>query len=138
MHAYFVNLSAVLLGSAIGGVARFWASALVGRWLGPRFPWGTLVVNISGSMLVGVLVSGMRTLETVVSLSSAEELLIVGVCGSYTTVSSFALQTFDLTRESRWRAACINVVTSFALCLLGIWLGWWLGSTLAFWMMGSA
>lgn len=132
---YWGMLVAVLVGSALGGVARFWLSAALGRWLGARFPWGTLVVNVSGALLAGGLAAVMATMLSPGSAVLLQTLLVAGVCGSFTTVSSFALQTHDLVQEARWLAAGANVLASFALGLMAAWLGWMFGEAVAMWSM---
>ncbi len=130
MDGSLLNLFAVFVGSALGGTARHWLSDAIGRVLGPHFPWGTLVVNGTGSTLAGTLAA----LLAGSGLAHAPEtrlLFIVGFCGSYTTVSSFALQSLDLAREARWLPCCLNVLGSLLLCLAGAWLGLQLGSLFA-------
>ncbi|WP_305041989.1 CrcB family protein, partial [Geoalkalibacter sp.] len=101
MSTYLMNLAAAVIGSALGGTARYWVSGVTHRWLGERFPWGTLAVNVSGSVLVGILAALAGGSSLFSSSVTAQKLLIVGVCGSYTTVSSFALQTLALARDGQ-------------------------------------
>ena len=122
MSAYLVNLAAVLVGSAIGGAARYWIGGLVSRTTDQTFPWGTLVVNVTGAVLVGML-AAVPLQTPVLAWSEAQALLIIGLCGSYTTVSSFALQTLALLRDGQWWAAAGNVAGSLILCLAGVWIG---------------
>ncbi|MFP4147351.1 MAG: fluoride efflux transporter FluC [Halorhodospira sp.] len=111
---------AVAVGSALGGVARFWVAALVNRRLGEAFPWGTLVVNASGALLAGLLAAALAATG---GLPTLEGLLLIGFCGSYTTVSSFALQTFTLAQAGGWPRAIGNILATLALTLFGAWLG---------------
>ena len=120
---YLINLLAVVIGSAAGGTARYWVSDITHRWLGERFPWGTLAVNVSGAVLVGILAALATGAAPLASAAEAQKLLIIGVCGSYTTVSSFALQTLALARDGQWQFALVNVFASLGLCMLGVWLG---------------
>ncbi len=122
---------AVAIGSGLGGVARFWASAAVTRCLGAGFPWGTLAVNATGALLAGAVVAGLPAISPPGQASAVHFFLLVGLCGSYTTVSSFALQTFTLVYERRWPAAIGNVLASLALSLAAAWLGLCLGEGLA-------
>lgn len=120
----------VALGGALGSVARFALSGLVADKFGPAFPWGTLAVNASGSLLIGVLAGlalpegrldpGSRTFVT--------QFLMIGVCGGYTTFSSFSLQTLHLLRDREWLYAGGNVLLSVLLCMIAVWLGWQLGA----------
>ena len=117
----------VALGSALGGMARFFVSGFVARRIGETFPWGTLVVNLSGAFAVGLIVSsGDMSYPAMPSLGWA--FLISGFLGSYTTVSSFSLQTLALAREGDWRRAGTNVVLSLALCLAVAAIGLVLGA----------
>lgn len=119
--------AAVALGSGLGGAGRFWVSAAVSRWLGAGFPWGTLAVNATGALLAGALAAGLPASRAGGEPSAAYLLLLVGACGGYTTVSSFALQTFTLAYERRWPSAVGNVLASLALTLAAAWLGLRLG-----------
>lgn len=112
----------VALGSALGGVARFWCSRLVARRVGERFPWGTLAVNASGAFVVG-LIAGVTARGGVFATPAAWQLAVIGFLGSYTTVSSFSLETLALARGGKlWRAGG-NVLLSLALCLGAVSLG---------------
>ena len=109
------NYALVALGSALGGVLRFWLGAVVGKKLGaPHL--GTIFVNVSGSFLIGVL-------SALSPQPFARQLFMVGLLGGYTTFSSFSLQTLELAHEDRWGAAGTNVVGSVTLSLAAVWLG---------------
>jgi len=122
----------VALGGALGSVARYGIGGLVAERFGQTFPWGTLFVNVTGSFVIGVL--GALTLpEGRLAPSSrvlATQLLITGLCGGYTTFSSFSLQTLNLLRDGEWLYAGGNVLLSVVLCLVAVWLGFLLGSAL--------
>lgn len=111
------QLLIVALGGAIGGAARYWASGVVARRIGEVFPWGTLAVNASGALLLGLLAAHPRVAAAQIPGSTAWLFLAVGVLGSYTTVSSFSLQTLALLRTGETARALSNVGLSFALCL---------------------
>jgi fluoride exporter len=114
------GLVAVALGSAAGGAARYLVSGLVGRAVGESFPWGTMAVNVSGSFAGGTLVAaGAAGLLA----DPAQLLAVTGFSGSYTTVSSFSLQTLTLVREGQRGQAAGNVALSLALCLAAAALG---------------
>jgi fluoride exporter len=114
----------ILLGSAFGGMARYWLSGTVARAFGETFPWGTLVVNVSGAFAVGVIF-GMQAPLSIMELHPAVHyLLILGFLGSYTTVSSFSLQTLTLARNRQWSHALVNIVLTTILCLLAVWSGY--------------
>jgi CrcB protein len=115
------------LGSALGGVSRHWVSGWVAGRIGERFPWGTLCVNVSGSFLIGLLAAFMLPEGKVLLSRTARLLFMVGVLGGYTTFSSFSLQTLNLVREGEWLYAAANVASSVCLCLVSVWLGYWVG-----------
>ena len=113
----------IALGSALGGVARYAASTWVAQLVAGPFPWGTLLVNVTGSFLIGVFaVIGPPGGRWAIS-PDARLFLTVGVCGGYTTFSSFSLQTLDLIREGHMAAAGANIAGSVLLCLLATWAG---------------
>ncbi len=107
----------VAFGGALGSVGRFWAGGVAASWLGAEFPWGTMLINVLGSFVIGAFAAaGQRDAR----LGSPEmrALVTVGLCGGFTTFSAFSLQTFDLVRERRVAAACANAGLSVVLCLL--------------------
>lgn len=117
----------IFLGSGLGGVAR-WA---LGGWatarLGPAFPWGTLLVNVSGSLLIGWIGSVTGPGGRWVLAPGWRLFLMVGVCGGYTTFSSFSHQTLQLAEQGEWLHAGGNVILSVTLCLAAVGLGHHLG-----------
>lgn len=122
----------VAAGGALGSVLRFWLSGLVAARFGDSFPWGTVIINITGSFLIGVI-GAVAAPEGRLESSArafATLFLMIGTCGGYTTFSSFSLQTLNLLRDGQWLYASGNVLVSVFACLLAVWLGWWLGSTL--------
>lgn len=121
----------VAVGSALGGMSRFWVSKVVGERWGEKFPWGTIVINISGSFLIGVFMAltlAEGRLNT--SRSFIVQFCMVGICGGYTTFSSFSLQTLNLVRDGQWLWAGGNVVISVVACLIAVWLGFTLGEVI--------
>ena len=120
----------VALGGAAGSVTRFWLNGAVAARYGETFPWGTMTINVLGSFIIGVL--GALTIPEGRMSSEARavttQLLMVGVCGGFTTFSSFSLQTLNLVREREWLYAGGNVLLSVILCLVATWLGFLLGS----------
>ncbi len=121
----------IALGSALGGVGRYWCAALVSRQLGEAFPWGTLLVNVAGSFLIGVASSWSASLDHPWAPGpEARAFIMVGFCGGYTTFSAFSLQTLQLLREGQLWYALGNVVLSAALCLIAVWLGYLAGGGL--------
>jgi CrcB protein len=113
-----IELLLVALGGAIGACGRFWLSGMIARRVGETFPWGTLVVNVTGALTIGLLAARFLTAEGVAEPWRLAWIgLVVGVLGSYTTVSSFSLQTLALARAGEGRRAALNVVASLSLCL---------------------
>ncbi|OBQ83604.1 MULTISPECIES: fluoride efflux transporter CrcB [unclassified Mesorhizobium] len=115
----------VLIGGFLGGISRFFLSGLVGRSVGETFPWGTLVVNVSGALAIGAFAGAARSLGGIFSAELVRDLIVVGLFGGYTTVSSFCLQTLNLALDDERRLAALNVVASAALCVLAVAFGFW-------------
>lgn len=113
----------IALGSAIGGVARHWCSGLVAARVGETFPWGTLVVNVAGSFVIGFFATLTGPDGRLLVRPGARQFVMVGLCGGYTTFSSFSLQTLTLLRDGDWARAGLNVAGSVVSCLLAVWLG---------------
>jgi len=113
----------VALGSAIGGVSRFWLSGVIGRLFGETFPWGTVIVNITGCFVIGVFATLTGTEGRVFVPGEWRQFFMIGICGGYTTFSSFSLQTLTLASGGEWLAAGMNVMLSVALCLIAVWAG---------------
>jgi CrcB protein len=121
----------VAIGGALGSVGRYWASGLVARHFGETFPWGTILVNVTGSFVIG-LFAALTSVEgrLLVPAWFRQQFFMLGICGGYTTFSSFSLQTLNLMQEGEWLHAGANVVVSVVSCLLAVWLGHILGATL--------
>lgn len=126
-----MELIAVAVGSMLGGMARFGLSGFVGRRVGETFPWGTLAVNVSGALLIGVVAAA--GLGGFVG-TRAWQFVVFGVLGSYTTVSSFSLQTLMLAQEGERRQAAANIALSLGGCLAAAGAGYFAGA----WWMGLA
>jgi CrcB protein len=121
----------VAIGGALGSVARYWCSDVVAEVAGRQgslFPWGTLVVNVSGSFLIGFLFAFSEPGGRRLIGPAGRQFLMYGVCGGYTTFSSFSLQTLNLLQDREWLHAGGNVVLSVILCMIGVWLGYLLGA----------
>ena len=113
----------IAFGSAIGGMSRYGVSRVFAFWFGETFPWGTLVVNISGCFLIGIL-SGLTGPDGRMLVSpDFRQFLLVGLCGGYTTFSSFSLQTLALIRQGDMVEAGANVFLSVVICMIFVWLG---------------
>jgi fluoride exporter len=112
----------IAVGSALGGMARYGCSGLVARSIGEIFPWGTLVVNVVGSFVIGMFA---RFAETGSGLGepTVRQFVMIGLCGGYTTFSSFSLQTMALARGGEWGRVVANILLSVILCLVSVVLG---------------
>jgi fluoride exporter len=120
----------VMLGGAVGTGARFWMSGFVAERAGEFFPLGTLIVNVTGSFVIGFF-AAFTDLEGPILVSPRfRQFFMIGVCGGYTTFSSFSLQTLDFARDGDWLKASLNTVLSFACCLAAVWFGRILALTL--------
>jgi len=114
------GLICVVLGSALGGIARYFLSGVVARRVGETFPWGTLSVNVSGALLIGIF--GALALDHASLFASSNPWLfaVTGFLGCYTTVSSFSLQTLALARDGENGRAIGYVAASVALSIAAV------------------
>ena len=113
----------VALGSALGGVARHWCSGVAARLWGESFPWGTIIVNVAGSFVIGLFATLTAPDGRVAASSEARLFVMVGLCGGYTTFSAFSLQSLVLARAGEWIGLGMNIGLSVVLCLAAVWLG---------------
>lgn len=120
----------VALGSALGGMARYGVSGAVARRIGETFPCGTLVVNISGCFVIGVFAAVIAPGGALAGSLTVRQLVLIGLCGGYTTFSSFSLQTLALARDGEWGRALGNIAASVTLCLLAVWAGFAAGTVI--------
>lgn len=112
-----------MLGSALGGAGRYWCSGIAARGFGETFPWGTLIVNVVGSFIIGFFNSLTAPDGRFLVGTPARQFVMVGICGGYTTFSSFSLQTLNLVRDGELVDAAANVGGSVVACLIAVWLG---------------
>ena len=113
----------IALGSALGGTARFALSGLVAHHLGETFPWGTLIINIAGSFVIGFFATLTSPDGRFLVGASTRHFVMTGVLGGFTTYSSFSLQTLNLARDGDWLRAGANAGGTFLLCFAAVWLG---------------
>ena len=145
MNFLGTNLASVVwvaLGGALGSVLRFLVSGLVAnhlaqplarlsaKTLSEAFPWGTLTVNVLGSFVIGIIAALSIPEGRFMVPPSARQFLMLGMMGGFTTFSSFSLQTLELMRDGEWFMAAANVIISVVVCLVAVWAGIVLGSTL--------
>ncbi|HYK23864.1 MAG TPA: fluoride efflux transporter CrcB [Candidatus Acidoferrum sp.] len=118
-----VNYIFVMMGGALGTGARFWASGFVAQRFGEFFPFGTLAVNVTGCFVAGFFAALADPGSPFLVPSRFRQFFMIGVCGGYTTFSSFSLQTLDLAQDGDWLKAGLNALLSFSCCLVAVWLG---------------
>jgi CrcB protein len=114
---------AVALGGALGSLGRYWIAELFAALGVLAFPWATLFANVTGSFLIGFIATLTGPDGRLLVAPELRQFWMVGVCGGYTTFSSFSLQTLTLAQGGEWARAGLNVVLSVALCLFAVWLG---------------
>lgn len=116
------NTVLIFFGAGIGGVLRYWISNGTYLILGKQFPYGTLIVNVSGCFLMGLLF--VLTMERIDGFGSQlRALLLIGLLGGYTTFSSFSIETINLFENGNYMSAVMNILLSTGICLLAAWLG---------------
>ena len=120
----------IFVGGGLGSVARWGVSGLVANRVGETFPWGTLLINVSGSFVIGLFATVTGPEGRWMAPVSFRQFFMLGICGGYTTFSSFSLQTLSLAEDGQWFKAGANSVLSLVLSLVGVWLGHLLGSVL--------
>src|SRR3981189_367750 len=120
----------VAIGGALGTTGRYWLSGLVARLIGETFPWGKLLINLTGSFIIGFFAALTGPDGRVFVGSTARQFVMIGICGGYTTFSSFSLQTLTLANDGEWLGAGGNIVLSVVLCLIAVWAGHLLATNL--------
>jgi fluoride exporter len=120
----------IMVGSALGGAARYWGSYAVAIRFGETFPWGTLIVNVLGSFIIGFFNTLTGPDGRLFVPGTFRQFVMIGLCGGFTTFSSFSLQTLSLAQDGEWLRAGGNVGLSVVLCLVAVWLGHLLAASL--------
>jgi fluoride exporter len=120
----------IFIGSGLGGAARYLCTGVVAQRIGESFPWGTLAVNVIGCTFIGLFATVSGPEGRVFVSQPWRQLVMTGICGGFTTFSTFSLETLNLARDGQWLEAAGNVCVSAALCLIGVWLGYMLGVSL--------
>ena len=113
----------IALGGALGSVARFALNGVISSHFGETFPWGTFVINVTGSFIIGFFATLTGPDGRMFASGNTRMFFMTGICGGYTTFSSFSLQTLNLAREGEWFRAGANTVGSVVACLVAVWLG---------------
>jgi CrcB protein len=119
----FQLYAVVALGGALGTIARYFVSGVVANAFGETFPWGTMIINVTGSFIIGFFWTMTAPDGRLFVSGSTRQFVMTGFCGGFTTFSSFSLQTLNLMRDGEWLYAGGNVLGSVTLCMLGVWLG---------------
>jgi CrcB protein len=114
-----VALITVALGGALGSLARYIVGIYAGRWFGTAFPWGTLLINVSGSFLIGAFAEAFALRWD--SAFATRVFLIVGICGGYTTFSTFSLDVVTLIGRGEFLAAAIYAAVSVVLSIAALY-----------------
>ena len=123
-----LNSLVVAIGGALGSLARYWVAELFAAWGMIAFPWATLAANVSGSLLIGLIASLTGPDGRMLVAPETRLFWMVGICGGYTTFSSFSLQTLTLAQAGDWPRAGMNVGLSLLLCFAAVIAGYMLGS----------
>ncbi|HIE54559.1 MAG TPA: fluoride efflux transporter CrcB [Chromatiaceae bacterium] len=119
---------AIAAGGAAGALLRYWVSTAVYALMGRGFPWGTMAVNVLGSLVMGFFY--VLLLERVSGGGELRALLLVGFLGAFTTFSTFSIETFYLIEQAEIGKALLNMLLSVFACLLAVWMGVMLGRQL--------
>lgn len=120
----------IAIGSALGGMARYWCSGIAARLIGETFPWGTIIVNIVGSFIIGFFATLTGPDGRIFADTLTRQFVMIGFCGGYTTFSSFSLQTLALLQDGEWLLASANIALSVIACLLAVWAGYALAASI--------
>ena len=114
----------IAIGSALGGVARHACGVLIPQRFGQSFPWGTLFVNVTGSLAIGIAAAFVASHEKAAVAQTTRDFVMIGFLGGFTTFSAFSLQTLQLLKQHALGLAAANAATSVLTCLLAVWLGY--------------
>lgn len=110
-------------GGFLGTMARYWFSGFMAQRFGETFPWGTLMVNVTGSLVIGFIATLTDPDGRFLVHPGVRQFMMIGILGGYTTFSSFSWQTLTLVRDGEWLYAGGNIFLSVILCLVSVWLG---------------
>jgi CrcB protein len=123
----------IAIGSALGGMGRYAMSRAIALRIGETFPWGTLAVNVSGSFVIGFVAAISGPDSRLIVSPNARTFLMIGLCGGFTTFSSFSLQTLELIRNRDFSEAFGNILLSVAACMAAVAIGFIVGN----WLSGA-
>ena len=114
----------IAIGSALGGTGRYFFSGLVMSFTGGTFPYGTMFVNVTGCLIIGFFATLTGPDGRLLVDTPARQFVMIGICGGYTTFSSFSLETFNLMNSGEWIPAALNAALSLVLCIVSVWIGY--------------
>ena len=115
------QIIAIAAGGALGALLRFWMSNGIYALMGRDFPYGTLLVNILGSLIMGLLF--VLLVERSATAPEWRALLMIGLLGSFTTFATFSMETLSLLEGGEIAKALLNIILSVSLCMLAVWGG---------------
>jgi len=118
-----VSYLCIALGAGLGGVLRYAVSGVAVRLGAVSFPYGTLFINVAGSAFIGFFATLTGADGRVLVAPNTRLFVMTGICGGFTTFSTFSLETLRLLQDRQYAAAASNITASIALCLLGVWAG---------------
>jgi len=113
----------IAVGSALGGIARFWCSGITARLVGETFPWGTIFVNVLGSFIIGFFATITGPDGRIFADTLTRQFVMIGLCGGFTTFSTFSLQVLQL-QDGEWGLAGANIAVSLIACLVAVFAGY--------------
>ena len=122
--------AAVGAGSALGALARFLCTVAMAGLLGPAFPWGTLAVNVLGSLVIGLYATLTEPDGRLLASPTQRQFVMAGFCGGFTTFSIFSLETLLLVEAQAFGLAGLYVGASLVLWLIFVWIGYRIGATM--------
>ncbi|TLU73573.1 fluoride efflux transporter CrcB [Lichenicoccus roseus] len=128
METFMLMIVLVAAGGALGSVLRYLIGVVTTAAWGSAFPWGTILINIAGSFVIGLFAAGTVAGGVLPASQALRVFVMVGLCGGFTTFSSFSLQTLELLRGGRAGMALLNVTLSVLLCLAAVAAGFQLGA----------
>jgi fluoride exporter len=114
----------IAIGSGLGGMGRYFVSGVVTSLTGGTFPYGTMIVNITGCLMIGFFATLTGPDGRFLVGTPARQFVMIGLCGGYTTFSSFSLETLYLMQAGEWMPAVSNALGSVLLCILSVWIGY--------------
>jgi CrcB protein len=120
----------IAIGSALGGISRYACSGLSARLIGETFPWGTFLVNVVGSFIIGFFATLTEPDGRFYMSSTTRQFVMTGFCGGFTTFSSFSLQTLNLIHDGEMVRAGANIGASVVCCLIAVWAGYLVAASL--------